>query len=158
LSNIREIVDLKKELKSSSPFVEWQFLVFRHNEHEMKAAVDLADNVGTDNILFMPAYTEDDRYNSSDSKYHLGRFSPLSKRTDCRHLWSTLSFHWNGNIVPCCYDYKSDVSPGSIVNEDFDQIWNNSVFRVSRQIIKSGSTSYIKNLACTHCVEHLQVR
>jgi pyruvate-formate lyase-activating enzyme len=158
LSNIREIVDLKKELKSSTPFVELQFLVFRHNEHEMKAAVDLADDVGTDNILFMPAYTEDDRYNSSDNKYHLGRFFPLSKRTDCRHLWSTLSFHWNGNIVPCCYDYKGDVSPGSIVNEDFDQIRNKSVFRVSRQIIKSRSTAYIKNLACTHYVEHLQVR
>ncbi|MBM3435724.1 MAG: radical SAM protein [Bacteroidetes bacterium] len=157
LNNIREMIALKKELKSSTPFVEWQFLVFRQNEHEMRAAEQLAKEIGADNIIFMPAYTEDEQFRSSDNKFHLPRFTPLSKPSDCRHLWSTLTFHWDGSVVPCCYDHTGRFSLGSLAHENFEHIWNNRHFSESRQIIKSGSPIHSQHLTCAQCVNLINV-
>ena len=156
LNNLKELISLKKEMRSSTPFIEWQFIVFKHNEHEIHAAKKMAGELGVDNIVFMPAYTEDVSFDSSHSKYHLPKSSPLSKRSDCKHLWSTLAFHWNGNVVPCCYDYHGEVVYGNILNENFDQIWNNKKFQESRMIIKNGPELYSENLYCSSCVRNIQ--
>ena len=156
LNNLKDLISLKKEMRSSTPFIEWQFIVFKHNEHEIHAAKKLAKELGIGNIVFMPAYTEDVSFDSSDNKYHLPKSSPLSKRSDCKHLWSTLAFHWNGNVVPCCYDYHGKIAYGNILKESFDQIWNNQKFQESRRIIKSGPEYYSKDLYCSSCVRNIQ--
>lgn len=155
MNNLKELISLKKELHSSIPYVEWQFIVFKHNEHEIKAAKKMACKLGVDNIIFMPAYTEDKAFDASDKKYHLPKDSPLAKRNDCKHLWSTLSFHWNGNVVPCCYDYNGRISYGNLVNDNFNQIWNNNRFQESRKIIKYGTENYSKELFCNFCVRSI---
>lgn len=152
VNNLKYLISLKRELKSSTPFIEWQFIVFKHNEHELLLAKRLAKEIGVDNIVFMPAYTEDLSYDSSDEKYHLPKLSPLTKRYDCKHLWSTLAFHWNGNVVPCCYDYFGKIAYGDLLNEDFGQIWNNEYFQKSRSIIKEGTKNISNNLFCSTCV------
>lgn len=156
MNNLKSLVALKKEMHSSTPFIEWQFIVFKHNEHEIPAAKKLAGNLGIDNLIFMPAYTEDKSFEPSDKKYQLSGSSPLSKQSDCKHLWSTLAFHWNGNVVPCCYDYHGEIAYGNILQESFDQIWNNQKFQESRRIIKSGPEGFSKNLFCSSCVQNIQ--
>lgn len=156
LNNIKELISLKKEMRSSTPFIEWQFIVFRHNEHEIQSAKLLAAELGVDHIVFMPAYTEDSSFNSTNKKYHLPKSSPLSARSDCRHLWSTFTFHWNGTAVPCCYDYPEKISYGDIMAEDFKQIWNNKKFQESRNIIKNGSENYSNELYCSSCVQNIE--
>lgn len=155
LNNLKDLISLRKEMRSSTPFIEWQFLVFRHNEHEVDPAKKLARNLGIDNIVFMPAYTEDASFDSSDKKYHLPKASPLLKRSDCNHLWSTLAFHWNGNVVPCCYDYHGTTPLGNLLTEDFDHLWNNQRFQESRMIIKNGAESSSTELSCYACVQKI---
>jgi MoaA/NifB/PqqE/SkfB family radical SAM enzyme len=156
LNNLRGLISLKKEMRSSTPFIEWQFLVFKHNEHEINDAKKLARELGIDNIVFLPAYTENESFDSSDKKYHLPKSTPLSKRSDCKHLWSTLAFHWNGNVVPCCYDYQGKIAYDNLLNEPFDRIWNNQEFQESRRIIKSGPGYDSKGLFCDTCVRNIQ--
>jgi radical SAM protein with 4Fe4S-binding SPASM domain len=156
LNNIKDLISIKKEMHSSTPFIEWQFIVFKHNEHEIPAAKKLGKKLGVDNLVFMPAYTEDESFDSSDNKYHLPKSSPLLKRSDCKHLWATLTFHWNGNVVPCCYDYHGEIVYGNILKESLNQIWNNQRFQESRKIIKSGPGDYSKNLYCSSCVNNIQ--
>jgi MoaA/NifB/PqqE/SkfB family radical SAM enzyme len=152
MNNLRELVSAKRELRSRTPFIEWQFIVFRHNEHEMADAEVFAKEAGVDNLVFMPAYTEDESYDATDEKYHLPKVSPLSKRSDCKHLWSTLTFHWNGCVVPCCYDYNGKISYGDLREQGFGQIWNNRNFQESRKIIKFGLRGSPEDLYCATCV------
>jgi len=156
MHNLRELISLKKEMGSSTPFIEWQFIVFKHNEHEMDAATRLSKEIGVDNIVFMPAYTEDAGFDASDNKYHWPQPSSLSKRIDCKHLWTTLTFHWNGNVVPCCNDYDGKISYGDLLRQDLDQIWNNRLFRESREIVNRGTNDATEELPCISCARKLK--
>ena len=52
LENIKQMVNAKKKLNSYTPILEWQFLVFQHNNHERKDAEILARNVGVNSLKF----------------------------------------------------------------------------------------------------------
>ena len=53
LDNLKRLISAKKALKSKTPFVEWQFIVFKHNEHEMDAARKMASEIGVDLLRFI---------------------------------------------------------------------------------------------------------
>jgi MoaA/NifB/PqqE/SkfB family radical SAM enzyme len=55
LEGTKNIVKWKKELKSSTPHVIFQFLVVKPNEHQIKDAVQLAEEMGVDEIKFKTA-------------------------------------------------------------------------------------------------------
>jgi MoaA/NifB/PqqE/SkfB family radical SAM enzyme len=155
LSNIETLVALKKERKSTIPFIEWQFIVFRHNEHEIKKAKELARKLGVDSIVFLPAYTEDKAYEPSDPKFRLPLFSPLTKPSDCKHLWSTLSMHWDGIVVPCCNDYEGNTAYGNARQFNIREIWNNTKYKASRSMVTSGIASEREQIPCTNCINNI---
>ena len=56
ISNMNAIRDAKKKLGRSNPNIEFQFLVFRHNEHEADAVHEFALSHGADTVrLVKPA-------------------------------------------------------------------------------------------------------
>jgi len=55
LEGARNIVKWKKELKSKTPFVFFQFLVVRPNEHQLEDIRRLATEVGVDEVRFKTA-------------------------------------------------------------------------------------------------------
>src|SRR4051812_49189740 len=59
LQGARNIVKWKKELKSKTPFVFFQFLVVRHNEHQVKEIKQLANEIGVDQVRFKTAQVYD---------------------------------------------------------------------------------------------------
>ena len=155
LSNIENLVALKKEKKSTIPFIEWQFIVFRHNQHEIKKAKKLAKKLGIDSIVFLPAYTEDPAYEPSDPQFRLPQFSPLTKPSDCKHLWSTLSVHWDGTVVPCCNDYTGNTTYGNAKQFSMKEIWNNTKFKASRSMVKSGIADEREQIPCATCINNI---
>lgn len=48
LDNVRRVAAKRRELGSSTPRLVWQFLVFKHNEHEIPRARQLAQELGMD--------------------------------------------------------------------------------------------------------------
>ena len=51
--NMRAICDAKKRLGSRLPFVDWQFLRFSHNQHEIPKAREMAKDIGVNMIRFI---------------------------------------------------------------------------------------------------------
>lgn len=51
--NMRAICDAKKRLGSKLPFVDWQFLRFSHNQHEIPKARQMAKDIGVNAIRFI---------------------------------------------------------------------------------------------------------
>lgn len=54
LRNIRSLVAIKQRLGLTYPLIEWRFLRFQHNEHEIEAARTLAAELGVDLLEFWP--------------------------------------------------------------------------------------------------------
>jgi MoaA/NifB/PqqE/SkfB family radical SAM enzyme len=48
LANMREIVAARRRMGSKTPIVEWQFVVFKHNEHERAVACAMARELGVE--------------------------------------------------------------------------------------------------------------
>ncbi len=87
--NIKILVARKRELRQVEPKLVWQFLVFRHNEHEIEMAKQMAKELGVDEIAFRkPNLT--DAYRSWDST--IPRFSsyagtnPVNAPTRADHI------------------------------------------------------------------------
>src|SRR5215207_3589971 len=59
LEGAANIVKWKKELKSRTPFIIFQFLVVRHNEHQIDEVKQLADEIGVDDVWFKTAQVYD---------------------------------------------------------------------------------------------------
>jgi len=48
--NLRNIVAAKRRLGSPTPYIEWKYLTFQHNEHEVDLAIEVARDLGVDEI------------------------------------------------------------------------------------------------------------
>jgi len=51
--NMKAICDAKRKLGRRLPFVDWQFLRFRHNQHEIPKAREMAKELGVNAIRFI---------------------------------------------------------------------------------------------------------
>ena len=59
IEGARNIVKWKKELKSKTPFVFFQFLVVKPNEHQVADIKKLAAEIGVDEVRFKTAQVYD---------------------------------------------------------------------------------------------------
>lgn len=171
MENINTLVRKKKELKSRFPIIIWQFLVFRHNEHEIKIAESMGKELGVDDVGFNSAFIAADseeyrdwvplnskysRYDLSGSpKKVLGSETLLkpSSETICNWLWQGITINWDGTVSPCCGIYLEEEDFGDILGQpDFLQLWNNHNYRTAREFMRDRNKQmkYIKN-TCVDC-------
>lgn len=143
---IKNLVGAKNELKLKTPLIEIQFLVFSHNEHQMKEATGLAKKLGADKIRFKTAQIYDfdkiDELLPSNPKYtryviHKDKTISLKKNLNnrCKRLWTTSVITFDGNIVPCCYDKDGKYCMGNVSLDNFLNIWKNEAFNQFRKKI-----------------------
>ena len=59
IEGAKNIVKWKKELKSKTPFIFFQFLVVRHNEHQIEEVKKMAKEIGVDQVRFKTAQVYD---------------------------------------------------------------------------------------------------
>ncbi len=56
LANVRTLVQKRTRASRPTPRLIWQFIVFKHNEHEMKEARRLAAELGMDGVSFVAPF------------------------------------------------------------------------------------------------------
>ncbi len=159
VGNIINFLDLRKELKSTKPLVRVQFIVMRHNEHEIDAFYKMFKKIGVDeiryktfnahmdggsskiNIELLPLNKKYTRYSDKNAKNISGKF----KKTICNWPWEHIVINSNGDIAPCCYDYNAEYKLGNIFDNNW---WNNIKRKTFRHIISNG----IKSIKiCEYC-------
>ncbi|MEX2231712.1 MAG: radical SAM protein, partial [Cyclobacteriaceae bacterium] len=109
------IISAKKELKSKTPHVVFQFLVVAPNEHQVPQVRKLAKSLGVDQVVFKTAQIYDyengsalipkqERY-SRYRKNGDGSYAIKNKLDDhCWKMWHSCVVTWDGKVVPCCFD------------------------------------------------------
>lgn len=137
LEGIRRVVAWKKELKSATPLVEIQFLVLKTNEHQMKEMKLLVKSLGADRLAFKTAQLYDYKHGNDlltskkkyaryrlkkDGNYHIKGIQP----NRCWRLWSGSVVNAKGDVLPCCFDKKSNFSYGNIQDNSFSGTWHNA--------------------------------
>lgn len=68
----------------------------------------------------------------------------------CRIPWTRLSVTWDGDVVPCCFDYNKTYVLGSVRQQRLIDIWNGEPMQRLRAELMSG---VITNGLCRNCTE-----
>jgi radical SAM protein with 4Fe4S-binding SPASM domain len=166
IEGAKNIVKWKKELKSKTPFVFFQFLVVKPNEHQIEDIKQLAKEVGVDEVRFKTAQVYDyendpnqlipvnekfSRYKKSASGNYISK-NKLTNR--CWKLWHANVITWDGLVVPCCFDKDAAHRLGNLKTQSFKQVWNNDNYKQFRRELMTSR----KNIdICANCSEGVSV-
>lgn len=165
LEGARNIIRWKKELKSLTPFVVFQFLVVKQNEHQIDAVHKLAKEIGVDHVALKTAQIYDYK-NGSDLIPTLDKYSRYQREKDgsysiknellshCWKMWQSCVITWDGKVVPCCFDKDAHYIMGDLNQQSFKEIWfseNYNAFRES--ILRSRNEIEM----CRNCTEGTKV-
>ncbi len=158
LANVRDMLERRNAAKRSHPFVEWQFIVFRHNEHEAKSTENMAYAMGIDKFTPLPAYVEDEAWLPQSKEYRKTEVFNPERLRNCDRPWSHLNIRADGGVASCCFEFFKKDDFGNLGDNDFDEIWNNAFFRESRRLIsqfdRSGGQSMDDStLICHGCLK-----
>jgi radical SAM protein with 4Fe4S-binding SPASM domain len=166
IKGAKNIVKWKKELNSKTPFVFFQFLVVKHNEHQIEEIKQLAKEIGVDQVRFKTAqvydYENDPNQliptNTKYSRYiknNDGTFKAKNKLANrCWKLWHSNVITCDGLVVPCCFDKDAMHRLGNLKNESFKAIWHNPNYKQFRSELMQGR----KNIdICANCSEGVSV-
>lgn len=166
LEGARNVVKWKKALNSNTPFVFFQFLVVKPNEHQMEAIKTIAAEVGVDQVRFKTAqvydYQSDPNQliptNDKYSRYKRNKKGEMTIKSGlqnhCWRLWSGNVITWDGLVVPCCFDKDAMHQLGNMKMQSFKTIWQNDNYRQFRASLMQSR----KNIdICANCSEGLKV-
>jgi len=146
---ILRLVEIFKKY-SSPPAVELQFLVGRHNEHEVAGAARFARSVNARfsvksmQVLnperaerWIPARSNRARYISEAGRISGGG----APARGCLRMWTTAVVTVDGDVVPCCFDKNAVHVMGNIKDNTFREIWHNDIYRSFRRQVLSRRSS-----------------
>ncbi len=166
LEGARNIVKWKKELNSKTPFIFFQFLVVKPNEHQIEEVKKLGKEIGVDQVRFKTAqvydYENDPNKliptNQKYSRYKKDKNGNLQVKSGlsnhCWKLWHANVITWDGLVVPCCFDKDATHQLGNLKTQSFKETWNNDNYKQFRRELMNSR----KNIdICANCSEGLTV-
>lgn len=147
LQNVRALSDYKKKYRLSKPNLAWQFLVFRHNEHELDIIEKFARSNGADEIRISGAYIYDPEWVPQNEQYR--PLGPSVKDT-CSFLYTTATIESTGALSPCCInrDERFDFGTFNTAGELKD-LWNGDRIKQSRNFFRQRRPT--ENILCDAC-------
>lgn len=161
----KNLVRMKKELKSATPHTIIQFLVVKPNEHQIEDIYKLGAELGVDEVKLKTAQIYDFE-NGSDLMPTIDEYSRYKKQVDgkyklkndllnhCWKLWHSCVITWDGKIVPCCFDKDAQHQLGDLNTKTFKEIWKSDLYNSFRKkILKSRAEIDI----CNNCTEGTKV-
>ena len=166
IDGAKNIIKWKKKLNSKTPFVFFQFLVVKPNEHQIEEIKKLGKEIGVDQVRFKTAQVYDYENDPNQLIPSTNKYSRYKKNTDGKmevknglsnHCWRLSSSNvitWDGLVVPCCFDKDATHQLGNLQNQSFKQIWQNDNYKQFRNELMTSR----KNIdICANCSEGLKV-
>jgi MoaA/NifB/PqqE/SkfB family radical SAM enzyme len=144
--NLKALIEIKRRRRRRFPIVEWQFLVMRHNEHEIPKVRWLSDKIGVDLLTLGKIGFGETPYDGTANyelvEEWLPRHNPAYRYpydgsclydVPCVFLWECITLNWDGGLAPCCVLDDPKMDFGNVFEEPVTKIWNNELYVGSRR-------------------------
>lgn len=165
IEGTKNIIQWKKELKSKTPHVIFQFLVVKPNQHQIEEVYQLADELGVNEVKLKTAQVYDFKHGNplipTIEKYSRYKRMPdgsfkIKNSLDrhCWKLWHSCVITWDGRVIPCCFDKDADYGMGELKTDSFQHIWKGENYRKFRKTLFTGRENID---ICKNCSEGTKV-
>lgn len=161
----KALTKAKKEANSQTPYLIFQFLVVKANEHQIDDVQQLANEIGIDEVRFKTAQVYDYK-NGNELIPDNEEYSRYIKQKDgtyrvkfaggdhCWRMWSSSVITFDGQVVPCCFDKDAEHPLGTLQTQSFSEIWKSDEYRNFRKAILNDRNQID---ICTNCSEGAKV-
>lgn len=162
IEGARNIVKWKKVLNSKTPFVFFQFLVVKPNEHQIEEVKKLGKEIGVDDVWLKTAQVYDYENDPNSLIPTIAKYSRYKKndkgeviirnelKNHCWRLWHATVITWDGLVEPCCFDKDAQHTLGDLKGKPFKDIWHNEDYiKFRKQMLLSRKSIDI----CANCSE-----
>jgi len=161
LENIRKINRFKDQYQSGWPALAWQFIVFGHNEHEIRDAQKMASRL---NMTFRAKLSWDDGFSGVKNREEVKRVTGLKATTRgefrektgqdyllqiCTQLWVLPQINWDGKVLGCCRNFWGDFGGNAFSDGLMDSV-NNEKITYAREMLL-GRQEARDDIPCTTC-------
>jgi len=138
LESIKEINKQKKSQKKKTPTIKLQFIIMKHNQHEIKKIIQIAKEIEANSLFFKSVGVMDINVKEDIKKYFPSKKEFIRKSFEkienkCDYLWEETTINVDGSVVPCCRDTNNKYVFGNIFKESFKKIWNNEKYKKFRK-------------------------
>ena len=162
MDNMKRLVQKKRVIPGCHTKLVWLFHVFKHNEHEIDAAKELAKKIGIkikiskmrpdmgkEVFETTQRALERDKAWMPDNPEFTIVSTKRKQRIGCMLPWTETMINWDGSVLPCCAVYSEKYAFGNILENSFKEIWNNEMYIAARKEILGIKND--KNTICHIC-------
>jgi radical SAM protein with 4Fe4S-binding SPASM domain len=165
LEGTANVIKWKKQLRSLTPHVVFQFLVVKPNEHQINDVHQIATQMGVDQVVLKTAQIYNYQNGSSlipdqqkYSRYAVNEDGTYRIKNDmvnqCWKMWHSCVITWDGKVLPCCFDKDGTHVLGDLQKNSFHEIWNGEKYNAFRNsLLRSRNEIEI----CKNCTEGTKV-
>ncbi len=165
LHNTKVILEHRARVGRKTPVLEWQYLVMKHNEHEIDRARRLAKDLNVDRLRFTSTGLPFDELqniklaekwlpeNRAYHDYHPEKIRSRGYLHDegCYYLYRAMTVNPGGEVAPCCAVYHSKWDFGNLLEARLEEVWNNDHYKKSRSLFSRKSYDGDLNTVCDRC-------
>jgi len=150
LSTITSLCELKRKRNQKSPFIELQFIIMKHNEHEVEAIQKLAEEIGADTLALKTVSVppeKEEQFLPTKSEFSRMR-KPEDTTFFCTRPWDSIVINCDGNVMPCCYaHHKEEYVLGNVLKTSLKEIWRGRHYQSfrKRHLLSKKEISICKN-------------
>jgi radical SAM protein with 4Fe4S-binding SPASM domain len=143
------LIKAKKELKSNIIIIP-QFIVFKHNVHQMMDFDKYCKKIGVKADFKAPYLRGNSNLSESNiSKYKRNRYRNesewLNAMSDCDSAFTNMTILRDGTVVPCCCACNDEFEFGNILETEVATIWDSEEYRNFRwDLIHNNAPNYCK--------------
>jgi MoaA/NifB/PqqE/SkfB family radical SAM enzyme len=168
IRNIETINSYKHRYQSALPRLEWQFVVFGHNEHEIPMARELAAKLG---MKFRTKLTWDPKFSpirdvefvraqtgwqSTTREQYEQEHEENIGSSICHQLWDNPQINWDGKVLGCCRNFWGDFG-GNAFSDGLMNCINNEKMTYAREML-SGQVPSRDDIPCSTCEIYIGMR
>lgn len=150
LANLRKLNALKQKYGSPYPHLQWQFVIFPHNRHEIERAKEMAAELGMRFHLKSNDWepgTKARRFDQPERNAMVGHI--------CSQLWRQPQINWDGKLLGCCVNHWGDF--GNAFDESLDRIVSVGGMAYARKML-AGEAPPREDIPCTKCGNYRDMR
>jgi sulfatase maturation enzyme AslB (radical SAM superfamily) len=163
IENIKRINFYKKKYQSDWPHLQWQFIPFSHNEHQIRQAKEMAQALNMDFKIklnaradYAPVKNKEAiramATSGSATRQEYQEHHATSVGLSCHELWTSPQINWNGMMTGCCANYFIDI--GNVFQDGLETIMKSERYIAMKKAVM-GVNKPAQDIPCSQCPIYL---